>query len=105
MARGWPEKVSTHIFYLKKDQTLKGGDLLWCLEDPEPVDPLLRLGNSFGFFKPPEIHRIPIRNGMSVLMRGDLYHTPEDIIGGSGVREVIVVQFARCKPHILAIEF
>ena len=62
------------IFYLRKDQTLQGGNLLYK--------------------KNTNIRKININKNNIVLMRGDLVHKPEDI-DGYGRRESIVVQFER----------
>ncbi len=69
-----PYNVNTIIFYLRKDPTLKGGNLLYK--------------------KNSNIHKININKNNILLMRGDLIHKPEDI-DGYGRRESIVVQFER----------
>lgn len=70
--------VSTVILYLRKDITLKGGNLL------------IRDGN----FLFPNIYQIPIFENKMVLIDGRITHKPEDL-DGKGCRDSIVVQFKR----------
>ena len=69
-----PYNVNTVIFYLRKDHSLKGGNLLYKENT--------------------NTRKININKNNIVLMRGDLIHKPEDI-DGYGRRESIVVQFER----------
>jgi hypothetical protein len=77
-------KVDTIIWYLKKDKSIKGGDLLFsstdCLE---------------------KTNRLPIQDNMIVMFTGDLWHVPEQC-SGTGTRQLVVVQFkdlTRSKTH------
>ena len=111
---GWNEQVLTILWYIKKDISLLGGDLLWCDIDPYPYSfikpiisknrlssyPILNtLAKHLGMVKRerPEINRIVIKEGMVVVMRGDTWHTPEDIKGGKGNRDLVVVQFKHLR--------
>jgi len=66
--------VNIIIFYLRKDPTLKGGNLLYK--------------------KDINIRKININKNNIVLMRGDLIHKPENL-QGYGRRDSIVIQFER----------
>lgn len=75
--------VETCIFYLQRDPSILGGNLdVWdyepnwllsCFRTPEPTQEIL------------------IESGLVLLMRGDVYHRPQDV-RGTGIRRSIVVQ-------------
>lgn len=64
-------EVCTAIFYLRKDKTIKGGDLL--IKDHD---------------------KIIVADGTLLLLDGRTIHKPEDL-NGTGCRDSIVVQFKR----------
>ena len=66
-------QVNTAVLYLRKDNTVRGGDLL------------VKGAN-----------KVIIEENMIVLMDGRLIHKPEDL-DGFGCRDSIVVQFPRVK--------
>lgn len=81
---GWSEKrVNTVLWYVRKDETLMGGNLLWTDQR----------GNVDWIVGPQNAHRLMVENGMIVMMRGDLWHCPEEIEGGTGIRKLLVVQY------------
>ena len=69
-----PFKVYTVIFYLRKDCTIKGGNLLYELN-----------GNK---------NKINVSSGLSLIFPGDILHTPEKSYG-FGCRDSIVVFIRR----------
>jgi hypothetical protein len=69
-----PYKVYSIIFYLRKDKTIKGGGLLYDLEEKEEIN----------------IQKINISTGDYVVFPGNLYHSPEPSYG-FGCRDSIVV--------------
>ena len=66
-------KVNTAVLYLRKDKTIRGGDLL------------IKGSN-----------KVIVEENTIVLMNGRLIHKPEDL-DGFGCRDSIVVQFPRVK--------
>ena len=101
---GWPEsKVVTCLYYLRRDTGLIGGNLQYTLdsEDPDPYEPSLLnlfsslMGKGRARLEVPDKHpKILIKTGMTVMMRGDMWHRPENI-KGVGERELLVIQFPR----------
>jgi hypothetical protein len=71
---GISANVNTIIFYLNKDNTIQGGNLIV---------------NDNGIDK-----KIKIKSGDMIIMRGDVYHEIEPM-GGNGNRMSIVVQLQR----------
>jgi hypothetical protein len=79
---GWPEqRVNTILWYIERDDTLKGGNLLWSLDTRDP-----EYNSDFNKYK------LNISTGMVVMMRGDTWHCPEDV-WGKGIRKLLVIQF------------
>ena len=76
---GFFPKVYTVIFYIRKDPTVKGGNLLYDLEETKQVN----------------IRKVEIEEGHVVLFRGDTYHSPEPS-SGFGCRDAIIVFVERC---------
>ena len=70
----WP--CYSVIFYLRKDHTLKGGNLLYKLEGEE--------------------HKAPITSRTILQFKGDINHCPEPTTG-FGCRDIIVVFIKRTK--------
>lgn len=62
------------LFYVKKDETLEGGNLYWNLRECNDGNEIL----------------IPIKTGSIVLIEGNVPHNPEPI-SGVGERELIVI--------------
>lgn len=104
---GWPEdKVVTAIYYLKKDISLVGGNLLYSLgeQDPDgPLDTLPWLDTLLSLFQNRLVVNdddqknypiVQVETGKTVLMRGDMWHRPENV-QGIGERQLIVIQFPR----------
>jgi hypothetical protein len=94
---GWSEKVSTILWYIRKDDSLNGGDLLWTsgLKDPDPVN--YNWGGWFNKVKVDvieneKINKTVVSENLVVLMTGDLWHCPEHIYG-TGSRDLVVIQF------------
>ena len=72
---------NTIIFYIRKDPTLRNGNL-------EVMDPDLRC-----------IDVTPLKNTIKmVAMSGTLEHCPQSIIG-IGIRDCVVLQFKNLEPH------
>lgn len=71
-------KVYTIIFYLRKDITVRGGNLLYDLEESREK----------------EIRKVEVDEGKVVVFPGNVYHSPE-ISYGLGCRESIVVFIKR----------
>lgn len=69
-----PFELYTLIFYLRKDITVKGGNLLYELEDT----------------KPRNIRTFEVTEGKVAIFPGDIYHSPEPS-QGFGCRDSIVV--------------
>ena len=67
------DNLITILFYLRKDETLIGGDLLY--KD-----------------KNDNIKKIIIKSGLMVIMDGNLMHLPE-YCSGTGIRSTIIVSF------------
>jgi len=70
-----PFKVYTVVFYLRKDSTIKGGNLLYEIDEKEK--------------------KVEISEGDCVVFPGDIYHAPQPSYG-FGCRDSIVV-FIRKK--------
>lgn len=68
------KKVYTVIFYLRKDRTIKGGGLLYDLEETRKKN----------------IRKVEVEEGTVVLFPGNIYHSPEPSTG-FGCRDSIVV--------------
>ena len=101
---GWSEpEVVTLIYYLKKDPDLLGGNLLYSLT---PDDPDTYLNPNLKVFQPSlnsnkrvntvDFPIIQVETGKTVMMRGDMWHCPENI-QGIGERQLLLVQFPRLK--------
>lgn len=69
-----PWKCYSVIFYLRKDHTLKGGNLLYKLDGVE--------------------HTAPISTGAILQFKGDINHCPEPTTG-FGCRDIVVVFIKR----------
>jgi hypothetical protein len=69
-------KVVTIIWYLKKDKSIKGGDLLFSKLDCS-LD---------------KTNRLPIQDNMIVMFSGDIWHVPEQC-SGTGTRQLVSIQF------------
>lgn len=69
-----PFKVYTVIFYLRKDRTIRGGNLLYEFNN--------------------NVNEIKVSNGLSVIFSGDTSHTPQESYG-FGCRDSIVVFIRR----------
>ena len=70
-------EVNTLILYLRKDKTIKNGDLKY------------KIGKN--------IYKIDVKGKLMVALRGDIEHCPENM-SGFGCRDSIVVQFKRKIP-------
>ena len=75
--------VYTFLFYIRKDEGIEGGDLLTS-----------RLSCDPSTYKNKEIDRIKVHSGLGLLMSGDTWHCPEDMVG-EGERHLLVVQIKR----------
>ena len=105
---GWPEKeVVTAIYYLKKDKEILGGNLLYSLENRDPdhwtgdFHPLGSIlpTHMWGWPKQtptpkPKYPSVKVETGLTVLMRGDMWHRPEEM-SGTGERKLLVIQLPR----------
>ena len=79
-------KVETCIFYLRKDEIIEGGNLIY-LENTSPIKKFM----CFTINETDE-KKLEVKENMIVIMNGDLQHKPEDM-SGWGLRNCIVVQF------------
>lgn len=69
-----PFKLYTLIFYLRKDITVKGGNLLYDLEESKSSNSRV----------------LEVSEGKVAIFSGDIYHTPEPS-SGFGCRDSIVI--------------
>ena len=76
VVRGVAGVCSALIFYLRKDHTLKGGNLLYKLNGKDCVQ--------------------TIKTGDILQFKGDIEHCPEPVTG-FGCRDIIVVFIKRTK--------
>ena len=76
--------VNTCIFYIRKDSTIRGGNLQFYGKD------------LFDSFRSVPIHVVNSSNNTTVCMDGDLVHSITSF-NGFGIRDCIVVQFEK-KP-------
>jgi hypothetical protein len=79
--------VDTVIFYIRKDETIKGGDL-------EIIENIKKHKILFGFLQwhTKEHKIIKIKSNDILVFNGNLTHKPQDVYG-NGHRDCIVVQF------------
>ena len=81
---GFPEEhVLVALYYLKKDINVVGGNLHY----------IARRGHAAA---PTEICTIGVRGGVTILMRGDVKHCPEEM-AGHGERDLLIVQMKRVE--------
>lgn len=85
--------VETIIFYLKKDDSILGGNLIYMKKTGTQ-----RRKISFGLIKYEKVfdtfvqEKLEINEGDCLMMGGDIRHVPEDV-SGEGMRKSIVIQF------------
>ena len=82
---GLPYKVETCIFYLRKDEGINNGNLIY-LENTK-IREFMCLT-----FKNNVERKLEVKKNMVVVMNGNLEHQPEEM-SGWGLRNCIVVQF------------
>jgi hypothetical protein len=68
-------KVYTVIFYIQKDDTIDGGNLIYIDDSKKRIE-------------------IPTHTNKAIIMSGDTWHVPTSC-SGSGLRDAIVVQIKR----------
>lgn len=81
-------RVHTVIYYLQKDPTITGGDVL--IYPNAQLDHNVPVENT----DLTTCHRFEVNAGIMILMRGDLAHAVEEM-GGTGIRRSVVVQIRR----------
>jgi hypothetical protein len=84
----WDEKVISVLYYLDKDSTIEGGNLLYTdnKTDPDSITSVCKR-------KKVDIKKIETESNMLVMFNGDLWHKPEDV-DGYGIRSLLIVQVA-----------